>query len=265
MRSRRPAAPGRLDHSGTPRRAPACWSSSPAGAYRDPTSSAGRDCRLAFGRWWISIRPLRGLLDQHAGLPCGHLDQHAGLPCGHLDQHGGPPCGPLHQQALPHAAEASPHAGRVAPQGRIETRRRRQGKTADSPSGRGGSTWKRRPQTCWSSSPAGAYRDPPPQGRRSLPRPALAPKAPPPLDTPAARATRSAWRPAARATRSAWRPAARAVRSACKPAPRAARSACRRPEPPARRNPTVAGDGLCIRMQGVRRSVVATRNPKLPS
>ena len=88
---------------------------------------------------------------------------------------------------------APSHAGRVAPQGRIETHRLHQGGSADSRSDAGGSTGERHPQTCWSSSPAGAYRDPPPHGRRSLPRPALAPKAPPPLDTPAPRATRSAW------------------------------------------------------------------------
>jgi hypothetical protein len=63
---RAPAGP----RSGSTRRT--CWSSSPEGAYRDPTSSAGRDCSLAFGRGWISIRPPRGLLDQHGARCAGY-------------------------------------------------------------------------------------------------------------------------------------------------------------------------------------------------
>ncbi|ROS30310.1 hypothetical protein EDF22_2077 [Rathayibacter sp. PhB127] len=92
---------------------------------------------------WISIRPLHGLLDQRCRL----------------------------------------HADRASERGTL-TRwsaapQRRRDPAPSASSGVGGSTWRRRAQTCWSSSPAGAYRDPPTARTSvSLPRPPTAPKAP---------------------------------------------------------------------------------------
>ena len=49
--------------------------------------------------------------------------------------------------------------------------------------GEGAPPWKRSRPPCWSSSPEGAYRDPRLPEDPPFPRPAPAPKAPPPLDT----------------------------------------------------------------------------------